>query len=189
MIGELSEKNLGIKDDDLQRLKDTVNIVYHSAATIKFNTHLKTAITINLIGTYRTIEFAKSLKKLDSYVYLSTAFSNSNQQSYIEEKVYASEQDPYEMMKLAEDEKLWLRDSETELNSLIGNHPNTYTFTKQLAENLLLKEFAGNYPAGIVRPSVGKYRITLCKVWYFLCLDFSLWNIQRSTSRMGWERK
>lgn len=156
MIGELSEKNLGIKEDELQRLKETVSIVYHSAATIKFNTHLRTAITINLIGTYRTIEFAKSLKKLDSYVYLSTAFCNSNQQSYIEEKVYTSVQDPYEMMKLVEDEKLWMRDSEAEINALVGNHPNTYTFTKQLAENLLLKEFAG-YPAGIVRPSVGKF--------------------------------
>lgn len=159
MIGELSEKNLGIKDDELQRLKDTVNIVYHSAATIKFNTHLKTAITINLIGTYRTIEFAKSLKKLDSYVYLSTAFCNSNQESFIEEKVYTSEQDPYEMMKLVDDDKLWLRDREAELNALKGKHPNTYTFTKQLAENLLLKEMAG-LPIGIVRPSVGKFRIT-----------------------------
>lgn len=157
VIGELSEKNLGIKDDELQRLKDTVNIVYHSAATIKFNTHLRTAITINLIGTYRTIEFAKSLKRLDSYVYLSTAFCNSNQQSFIEEKVYTSEQDPYEMMKLVDDDKLWLRDSEAEMNALVGNHPNTYTFTKQLAENLLLKEFAG-CPAGIVRPSVGKFK-------------------------------
>lgn len=155
MIGELSEKNLGIKDEELERLKETVNIVYHSAATIKFNEHLKTAITVNLIGTYRTIEFAKSLKKLDSYVYLSTAFCNSDQQRDIEEKVYISKQDPYEMMKLVDDEQLWLRDSETEMNAFIGNHPNTYTFTKQLAENLLLREFAG-LPAGIVRPSVGK---------------------------------
>lgn len=160
VIGELSEKNLGIKDDQLQKLQESVNIVYHSAATIKFNTHLRAAITINLIGTHRTIEFAKSLKKLDSYVYLSTAFCNSNQQSYIEEKVYTSEQDPYEMMKFAEDDKSWV--SEPDLNSIIGNHPNTYTFTKQLAENLLLKELAG-YPAGIVRPSVGKFTTIVCK--------------------------
>lgn len=193
MIGELSEKNLGIKEDELQRLKETVSIVYHSAATIKFNTHLRTAITINLIGTYRTIEFAKSLKKLDSYVYLSTAFCNSDQQSYIEEKVYTSVQDPYEMMKLAEDEKLWLRNSETEINALVGNHPNTYTFTKQLAENLLLKEFAG-YPAGIVRPSVGKFSFNATTTFqHFNFFSFrsnsSVWNIQRSTSRMGWERQ
>lgn len=161
MIGELSETNLGIKDDELQKLRETVNIVYHSAATIKFNTHLRTAIIINLIGTHRTIEFAKSLKNLVSYVYLSTAFCNSNQGIFIEDKVYPSEQDPYEMMKLAEDDKVW-SDSEPDVNSIIGLQPNTYTFTKQLAENLLIKEFAG-YPAGIVRPSVGKFSITLYK--------------------------
>ncbi|KAJ6649354.1 putative fatty acyl-CoA reductase [Pseudolycoriella hygida] len=159
VIGELSEKNFGIKDDEYERLKQSVNILYHCAATIKFNTHLKSAIIINLIGTYRTIEFAKSLKNLVSYVYLSTAFCNSNQENFIEDKVYASEQDPYEMMKLVQDDELWARDSEEELNAFIGNHPNTYTFTKQLAENLILKELAG-LPAGIVRPSVvyGTYK-------------------------------
>lgn len=155
VIGELSEKNLGIKDDELQKLKETVHIVYHSAATIKFNTHLRTAITINLIGTHRTIEFAKSLKHLVSYVYLSTAFCNSNRRGYIEEEVYPSVQDPYEMMKLAENEESWIGGVEPDVNALVGKHPNTYTFTKQLAENLILKEMNG-YPIGIVRPSVGE---------------------------------
>lgn len=39
--------------------------------------------------------------------------------------------------------------------SLIGNRPNTYTFTKALAESMLLKE-AGNLPVAIVRPSIGE---------------------------------
>lgn len=38
--------------------------------------------------------------------------------------------------------------------SLIGKRPNTYTFTKALAEHMLLKE-AGNLPVAIVRPSIG----------------------------------
>lgn len=37
---------------------------------------------------------------------------------------------------------------------LIGKRPNTYTFTKALAEHMLLKE-AGNLPVAIVRPSIG----------------------------------
>lgn len=36
-----------------------------------------------------------------------------------------------------------------------GNRPNTYTFTKALAEDMLLKE-CGNLPVTIVRPSIGK---------------------------------
>lgn len=190
VVGELSEKNFGVKDDELRKLRESVNIIYHSAATIKFNTHLKTAIIINLIGTYRTIEFAKSLKKLDSYVYLSTAFCNSNQDSFIEERVYPSEQDPYEMMKLVDNDELWQRDSESEINALIGGHPNTYTFTKQLAENLLLKEFVG-YPAGVVRPSVGKFCGMELKTrtpsnFRFVFYSHSVWYIQRSNTWMGW---
>lgn len=40
--------------------------------------------------------------------------------------------------------------------SLIGKRPNTYTFTKALTEQMLLKE-AGNLPVAIVRPSIGKF--------------------------------
>lgn len=36
---------------------------------------------------------------------------------------------------------------------LLGNRPNTYTFTKALAENLLVDE-AGGLPVAIVRPSI-----------------------------------
>lgn len=37
--------------------------------------------------------------------------------------------------------------------SLIGDYPNTYTFTKALAENMLEKE-ATDLPLLIVRPSI-----------------------------------
>lgn len=37
--------------------------------------------------------------------------------------------------------------------SLIGKRPNTYTFTKALAEHMLVHE-AGNLPVAIVRPSI-----------------------------------
>lgn len=153
VVGELSEPNFGMKEDVLKELFQEVNIIYHSAATIKFNTHLRQAIRTNLTGTLRTIEFAKKLKNLSAYVYISTAFCNSNHRGFIQEKVYISEQDPYKMMDLAEDTAAWSAAEEPNAKEIIGEHPNTYTFTKQLAENLILKELTG-YPAGIVRPSV-----------------------------------
>ena len=36
---------------------------------------------------------------------------------------------------------------------LIGDKPNTYTYTKQLAETLLMEE-GGDLPLAIVRPSI-----------------------------------
>lgn len=40
---------------------------------------------------------------------------------------------------------------------LIGNKPNTYTFTKALAEEILVQN-SGNLPVAIVRPSIGRYQ-------------------------------
>lgn len=146
--------NLGFSDEVLEQLRDEVNIIFHSAATIKFNSHLRIAIRTNLTGTLRTIEFAKSLKNLSSYVHLSTAFCNSNYRGLLSEKVYPAPQDPYEMMRLAEDDTAWENcNTRAEWKHIIKGHPNTYTFTKQLAETLVMKEMAG-FPAAIVRPSV-----------------------------------
>jgi nucleoside-diphosphate-sugar epimerase len=39
---------------------------------------------------------------------------------------------------------------------VIGNWPNTYTFTKAVAEDMI-KEEARGLPVGILRPSIGKY--------------------------------
>lgn len=156
MVGEMDEINMGFDDETLKELRENVNIIFHVAATIKFNTHLRVAIRTNLTGTLRCIEFGKSLASLSAFVHLSTAFCNSNQVGLLEEKVYESVQDPYEMLKMAENDEAWANiKSRVDWLHIIGSHPNTYTFTKQLAENLVMKELAG-YPAAIVRPSIGK---------------------------------
>lgn len=88
-------------------------------------------------------------------MHLSTAFCNSNQSGLLEEKVYAPVQDPYEMLKMAEDDAAWTNiKARADWLHITKGHPNTYTFTKQLAENLVMKELAG-YPAAIIRPSIG----------------------------------
>lgn len=45
-------------------LCDNVNIVVHCAATLDFETDLKTAITINLMGTKKIVELSKQIKNL-----------------------------------------------------------------------------------------------------------------------------
>lgn len=155
VIGELSENDFGLDDDELEKLTSEVNIVFHSAATIKFNTYLPSAIKINLVGTKVVIDFVKKLRRLVSFVHISTAFCNSCYENQaIDEKVYAANSDPYEMLKIIENKDVKLPQTGTEeLQKILGYHPNTYTFTKQLAENLILAELR-NYPVGIVRPSV-----------------------------------
>lgn len=155
VVGELSEPFFGFKEDLLNELLQKVNIIFHSAATIKFSSPLRTAIRTNLTGTWRTLEFAKKLSNLSSYIFVSTAFCNSNNRGLIMETVYKSKYEPHEMMKMAEDDLFWEDFDEVKCKEMIGNHPNTYTFTKNLAENLIMSDMSG-FPAAIVRPSIGK---------------------------------
>lgn len=156
VVGIMDAPNLGFKDDILEELRSKVNVIFHSAATIKFNSHLRVAIKTNLTGTLRVIEFAKSLDNLASFVHLSTAFCNSNYRGLITEKVYPPVQDPYDMLQMAENDDEWINcKTRADWLHIIKEHPNTYTFTKQLAENLVMKEMAG-LPTAIIRPSIGE---------------------------------
>lgn len=59
---------------------------------------------------------------------------------------------PENVMKLIE----WLNDKQLELltPSLLGPHPNCYTFSKRLAENVVEQAYP-NLPVVIARPSIG----------------------------------
>jgi hypothetical protein len=41
---------------------------------------------------------------------------------------------------------------------VIGGWPNTYSFTKAVAEDMIKEETKG-LPVGILRPSIGKYNV------------------------------
>lgn len=62
--GDISEEKLGLSDEDFKMLCDNVNIVVHCAATLDFETDLKTAVIINLLGTKRIVELCKQIKTL-----------------------------------------------------------------------------------------------------------------------------
>lgn len=62
--GDISEEKLGLSNVNYQMLCDNVNIVIHCAATLDFETDLKTAVSINLIGSKRVVELCKNIKNL-----------------------------------------------------------------------------------------------------------------------------
>lgn len=76
--GDVTKNGLGISESDHQTLIEKVNIVFHSAATVKFDEDLKLALDINLQGTKRIIELCKSLKHLEVN---STIFKMLNESS------------------------------------------------------------------------------------------------------------
>lgn len=63
--GDCSLPDLGISDDDRKLLAENVSIVYHCAATVRFDECLKRAVQLNTRGTKLMLELCKTFKKLD----------------------------------------------------------------------------------------------------------------------------
>ncbi|CAO1382963.1 unnamed protein product [Diamesa tonsa] len=150
VFGELSQPELGLSVEDLKQVLSETNIVFHMAATVNFEASLKRAVELNILGTQKVIDMCKKMPKLVSVLHLSTAFSCCDQEM-LEEKVYKWHHDPVELLKMAET----MNEAEMEVikADMLGVHPNTYTYTKRLAELLVEKEH-GNLPICIARPSI-----------------------------------
>lgn len=85
-------------------------------------------------------------------MYVSTAYSNCHLPEVYEE-LYPAPIDPARLIQLTE----WLDDDllEALTPKLVSPRPNTYTYTKALAEHLLVNDGA-RLPISIVRPSIGE---------------------------------
>nr|XP_012226639.1 PREDICTED: putative fatty acyl-CoA reductase CG5065 [Linepithema humile] len=150
ITGDCSQPNLGISSEDRATLIREVSIVFHIAATVKFNEKLKLAVTINVGGTKDVLNLCKEIHNLKSFVYVSTAYANCPQ-NVIEEKFYDAPMDSDKLltlMKCMEDKLV-----EYITPQLLGKWPNTYTFTKAVAEDVIRKQ-AGDLPIGIFRPAI-----------------------------------
>ncbi|XP_046979585.1 putative fatty acyl-CoA reductase CG5065 isoform X1 [Schistocerca americana] len=148
--GDVTEPQLGLSAADRQRLAACVNVVFHSAATVRFNEKLKAAVTLNTLGTQRVIELCREMRQLQAFVHVSTAYSNADRRE-VREVVYRPPADPARVIQCCDA----LSDDALDVVSqyLQGRHPNTYTLTKAMAE-WVVAEHAGEIPAAIVRPSI-----------------------------------
>ncbi|XP_011495398.1 PREDICTED: putative fatty acyl-CoA reductase CG5065 [Ceratosolen solmsi marchali] len=149
--GDVSQPELGLSSEDRQMLMQRVNIVFHSAATVRFDEPIKTAVNLNTRGTDRVVDLCKGMVNLVCLIHVSTAYSNADLRD-IQEMVYSTKVKPQTVMNMCEN-----LDDETMAvleKKLMGNHPNTYTLTKSLAEQVILTKGVGLPAVAIVRPSI-----------------------------------
>ena len=148
--GDLTEHELGISEEDQQILHENVHIVFHSAATVRFDEPLKVAVDMNLIGTKRVIDLSKRMKNIEVFLHVSTAYANCDRQ-FIAEEVYPSPVAPEKLI----DTVKWMDNDVTELLTpkVLRTRPNTYTYTKAIAETLVVNE-CKDLPCTIIRPSI-----------------------------------
>lgn len=64
-MGDITEPELGISQSDQNLLIKTVSVVFHSAATVKFDEALKLSVTINMLGTKRLVELCHRMLGLE----------------------------------------------------------------------------------------------------------------------------
>ncbi|CAJ1057575.1 fatty acyl-CoA reductase 1 isoform X2 [Xyrichtys novacula] len=141
---------LDLSKEDQSILAEKINIVFHCAATIRFNEPLKDAMQLNVLATQKMLALAHRMKHLEVFIHVSTAYANCDRE-LIEEIVYPPPVDYHKLI----DSLDWMDDELVSALTpkLIGERPNTYTFTKALAEYLVQQE-AGDLNVGIIRPSI-----------------------------------
>jgi fatty acyl-CoA reductase len=65
LVGDITLENFGMTNEDLESFNNEVNFIFHSAASVKLNDPIKTAIFNNTLPTKRLIAMAKKVKNLD----------------------------------------------------------------------------------------------------------------------------
>lgn len=149
--GDVTEEFLGISPEDQEELVKNVEIVIHCAATVRFVLPLKESVEFNVLGTWRMLELAKEMKRLVSFVHVSTAYCQEIG-TVLEERPYDVEHEPLnviEMSKVLNEECMEL----LKPRLMRKNYCNTYTYTKALAE-VLVSKYKDDIPIAIARPSV-----------------------------------
>ncbi|CAG9823264.1 unnamed protein product [Phaedon cochleariae] len=150
IAGDVSQDNLGISPEDRRTLVDNINVIFHSAATLDFGDTLKTTVEINLLGTRKVAQLAKECRNLAVFIHVSSAYVDS-WRTEADEVIYPLQKDPEELISLVN--KLSPEELERETPKILGEHPNTYTITKHMAEHEIQK-CQSLFPCTIVRPSM-----------------------------------
>ncbi|KAI4454820.1 male sterility protein 2-related [Holotrichia oblita] len=148
--GDCALAGLGLSIDDRQLLIDNVEVVFHAAATVNFTEKLKLAYSINVKGTEVVLNLCRQMRNLKSYIHVSTIYSQSHLRE-IDEIFYETSVNYRELDGILD--KLDDDQVEKMTPKLLGNSPNTYTFTKGLAESLI-KEQGSGLPIGVFRPAI-----------------------------------
>jgi alcohol-forming fatty acyl-CoA reductase len=150
VYGDITSLNLGLNEKHLKKVLES-HLVFHVAASLKLEATLRPNILMNLTGTKHVIDVAKMMPKLVLMVHFSTGFCCCDEE-ILEERIVEWADKPEDLIRCAE----WMSDDAMAgmQKSVMGIQPNTYTYTKRLAETMIRDEYVKGLPVVIVRPSI-----------------------------------
>ena len=154
----MRELDLGLNLQERQILIDEVNVVFHVAASVRFDDSLTDAVIMNTRGTREVAKLALEMKNLDVFVHISTTYCNSDRK-VVEERLYPAVAEWEKTIEIAENIDRHTLNVLTE--KYIHPQPNTYTFSKSLTEHVVYDMCNGRIPIVVYRPSVSEYKSVL----------------------------
>jgi len=135
--GDCSEIDMGLSDQDKHTLINEVDIVFHSAASVRFDASIPYNFKQNTLGTKYMVDLIKKFKKIDHFVYVSTASVNC-QFLKLEDKIADFKDDIDSII-----DKLHNAKSDEEMEKLaepyVEGRPNSYVLTKAFCEAYVKK--------------------------------------------------
>jgi len=146
--GEITLENCDLNEEDSKLIHNKITHVIHCAASVDFDLPIEEAALPNIDGAVNILELSKKIKNLKKLVAVSTAYVTPNRDGEIKEELHKLPFDPEDTYK---DIKLGLADENRLLKE--SGHPNTYTLTKCISENILFNR-KESVPLTIVRPSI-----------------------------------
>ncbi|XP_014681548.1 PREDICTED: fatty acyl-CoA reductase 1-like [Priapulus caudatus] len=167
--GDVIEPQLGMSDSDYELLTDKINVILHLRqqrqqrqqrrrltgtlrrchVTADVTAHTN-ALRINTLAVKDLIAIGRNCKHLEAIVHTSTAFVQPSL-NLIEEKFYEFQGDYSDIITTVMDGDDAAAERITP--ELLGDAPNTYVYTKHMAECMLADE-ASDLPIAVVRPTL-----------------------------------
>ncbi|KAG7201517.1 hypothetical protein KM043_004269 [Ampulex compressa] len=147
---DIMTEGLGLGPMERQILINRVSLIFHVAANVRFDDKLKDAVFTNTRSTRDICILAGGMKNLKALVHVSSTYAHA-EKPVVEEITYPFEVDWKNTIKIAEtvDEDVL----QIFTAKYLGTMPNTYTFTKRLAEQVIM-DYSHALPCVIFRPSI-----------------------------------
>ena len=110
MNGDIVEDEFGLDEESKEIIKEEVNIIFHSAATVRFDEDLTKSVAMNVRAVSSLMSLARQINNLEALVDVSTAYCNCDLK-YIEEKIYPAPVNPRGIMEICRvrERESWLR--------------------------------------------------------------------------------
>ncbi|KAI4454871.1 male sterility protein 2-related [Holotrichia oblita] len=144
VVGDVSLPGLGISIEDRRLITEKLSCLKLELPSSK------AAKTTAVLSTREMLNLAKECKNFESFVHVSTAFSHCPK-NIIDEKLYDIPYDADRIIQICNATPPEMLEKITQ--DLLGEWPNTYVFTKAIAEDIIRKSNL-QLPICIVRPAI-----------------------------------